>query len=209
MIRVPAGHPEKPQGEYGFALLERMNGGSHEALALWGLEAVDVAETTRALDVGCGGGANLKRLLERIPQGHVTGLDYSPLSVQASAQLNDEAIAEGRCAVLEGNSSDLPFPDASFDLVTAFETTYYWDLPTAFSEIARVLVPGGSFLICNEDNGLDPERLDLAAQIPGMTMHTLKMLADALVAAGLEIDSTAEVREKGHLRVLAKRPLSE
>ena len=209
MMQVPAGHPEKPQGEHGIALLERMNGGSHEELALWGLGLLDVPATCRALDIGCGGGANLQRLLERAPQGHVTGIDYSPLSVQKSACLNDEAIAAERCAVLEGNASNLPFPDGSFDLITAFETVYYWDLPTAFAEVRRALTPDGVFLICNEDNGLDPERLELAALIPGMIMYTMDTLVAALKDAGFEIASTAEVREKGFIAILAKRPQAE
>ena len=153
MLEVPAGHPEKPQGEDGFKLLERMNGGSHEELGLWGISFLPIADTDRVLDVGCGGGANIKRLLARVPRGHVTGVDYSAVSVQASSDHNAEAVEAGRCDVLEGNASALPFPDSSFDIVTAFETTYYWDLPVALREVARVLKPGGHFLVCNEDDG--------------------------------------------------------
>ena len=209
MAQLPAGHPEKPQGEHGIALLERMNGGSHEELALWGLDLTDIPASCRALDIGCGGGANLQRILERAPQGHATGIDYSPLSVQKSTALNDKAIAAGRCAVLEGNASELPFPNESFDLITAFETVYYWDLPTAFAEAKRVLAPDGVFLICNEDNGLDPERLALAALIPGMTMYTMNTLEDALTDAGFEIVSKAQVHEKGFIALLAKHSKSE
>lgn len=206
MMEVPAGHPEKPQGEDGVKLLERMNGGRHEELAFWGLSFLDIAEGDHVLDIGCGGGANIVRLLERAPHGHVTGVDYSPVSVQMSSDLNADAIAAGRCSVLEGNSSDLPLPDAAFDVVTAFETTYYWDLPTAFPEVLRVLKPGGLFLVCNEDNGLDPEALELAKRIPGMVMYTVDEHVEALVQAGFEIVATEEVRELGHLAVIARRP---
>ncbi|MBO7701915.1 MAG: class I SAM-dependent methyltransferase, partial [Eggerthellaceae bacterium] len=103
MLEVPAGHPEKPQGEDGFKLLERMNGGSHEELGLWGISFLPIADTDHVLDVGCGGGANIKRLLARVPRGHVTGVDYSAVSVQASSDHNAEAVEAGRCDVLEGN----------------------------------------------------------------------------------------------------------
>ena len=204
MLEAPAGHPEKPQGEHGFKLLNRMNGGHHEELALWGLSFLPIAEDDTILDIGCGGGANIERLLSRAPQGHVTGVDYSPMSVQASSEHNAKAIEANRCRVLEGNASDLPLPDSAFDVATAFETTYYWDLPTAFPEVRRVLKPGGLFLVCNEDDGCDPERLELAKKITGMTMHTPDFLENALTEAGFEIVASERVPEKGHLAIVAR-----
>lgn len=44
--------------------------------------------------------------------------------------------------------------DASFGLVTAFETIYFWPgLADCFREVYRVTKPGGTFFICNESNG--------------------------------------------------------
>lgn len=204
MAEVPAGHPEKPQGEDGRKLLDRMNGGHHEELSLWGLSFLPVGAADVVLEIGCGGGANIARLLERAPQGRAVGVDYSPVSVQASKDFNADAIAAGRCEVLEGNSSALPLPDSAFDVATAFETTYYWDLPAAFAEVRRVLKPGGLFLICNEDDGCDPEAHDLAAKIPGMTVHTVEELERALVAAGFTLVTSERVPEKGHLAIVAR-----
>ena len=204
MIEVPAGHPEKPQGADGFKLLERMNGGTHEELAIWGLSFLPIGEEDRVLDIGCGGGANLERLLALTPNGTVSGVDYSPTSVQASRDHNARAIAEGRCEVHEGNASALPFPDGAFDTATAFETVYYWDLPTAFPEVLRVLKPGGRFLVCNEDNGLDEERLDLASRIPGMVMFTAEQLVDALEQAGFTIEASEAIPEKGFIAIVAR-----
>ena len=203
-MEVPAGHPEKPQGKDGFTLLKRMNGGSHEELAFWGLSHLEVSQSAEILDIGCGGGANIARLLERAPHGHVTGIDYSPVSVEASRRYNDKAIAEGRCTVLEGDVCSLPLADAMFDVATAFETTYYWDLPIAFSEVKRVLKPGALFLVCNEDDGDDPEILDLATRIPGMVIHTPDALQKALEQAGFKIVSVWRIPEKGHVAIIAQ-----
>ena len=131
-------------------------------------------------------------------------MDYSPVSVEASRRHNEVAIAEGRCDVLEGNSSALPFSDSAFDAATAFETTYYWDLPTAFREVKRVLKPGGSFLVCNEDDGCDPEALELAEKIPGMTMHTPEILVAALIEAGFSVNTCERIPEKGHVAIVAQ-----
>ena len=51
----------------------------------------------------------------------------------------------------QGSVEHMNFTDASFDVVTAFETVYFWPgLPKCFQEVYRVLKPGGIFLICNE-----------------------------------------------------------
>ena len=42
-----------------------MNGGSHAAMATWGLEKIDIPQAGEILDIGCGGGANIARLLAR------------------------------------------------------------------------------------------------------------------------------------------------
>lgn len=203
---VPAGHPEKPQGEEGFKMLERMNGGHHEELALWGLSHLPLQEDAHVLDIGCGGGANIARLLNCTPQGFVAGVDYSPVSVRASRDFNAQAIANGRCVVREGNASALPFEDAAFNAATAFETTYYWDLPTAFLQVRRVLVPGGRFLICNEDDGQSPEGRQIAEQIPGMTMYTADQLVATLEQAGFSVEETEAIPERGHLAIVARAP---
>ena len=112
---IPEGHPEKPNGAAGRKLLERMNAGHHEQLAIWGLGHLHFAEDAHMLDLGCGGGANLLRLLEHAPHGHATGLDYSALSVQMSRETCAAAIDEGSCDVVEGDVSNLPFDDDTFD----------------------------------------------------------------------------------------------
>ena len=72
----------KPEGFLGRMMVNGMNGGSHARMAQWGLSFVDIAESAHVLDVGCGGGANIARLLQRCPKSTVTGIDYSPVSVR-------------------------------------------------------------------------------------------------------------------------------
>ena len=201
MARIVEGHPERPEGEAGRALLERMNAGHHEELAEWGLGYLQFAGDERMLDIGCGGGANLQRLLERAPQGHATGIDYAPLAVEMSREVNARAIADGRCNVLEGDVRALPFEDGTFDLVVAFETVYFWDMPVGFSEVRRVLRPGGQFLVCNEANGTDPDAQEVADGIPGMVIPTGSQLADLLQAAGFPIMQVYDEAAQGGVRV--------
>ena len=47
------------------------------------------------LDCGCGGGANIKRLLKKCPEGIVKGIDYSPVSVEKAQEGSTEAAIRG------------------------------------------------------------------------------------------------------------------
>ena len=129
----------KPVGLGGKIMVTMMNLG-HSPVARWGLQFLNAAPDAKVLDCGCGGGANIKRLLKKCPQGTVKGIDYSPVSVEKSQKVNGAAIAEGRCAVLQGSVADMMFADSWFDAVTAFETVYFWpELPSCFREVYRVL----------------------------------------------------------------------
>ena len=83
----------KPEGFWERMMVAGMNGGSHAAMASWGLDLGDIPADGEILDIGCGGGANLKRLMQRIPKAKVTGVDYSPVSVEKSRSVNADAIA--------------------------------------------------------------------------------------------------------------------
>jgi len=148
----------KPSGIGGSIMLWAMNFG-HAHLAKWGLTYLEVEPDDCILDVGCGGGANIKRLLQ-ITSGNVCGLDYSALCVEKSRKYNAKAIAEKRCEIKEGNVSNIPFDDNLFDIVTAFETAYFWlDSKDSLKEILRVMKDGGTFFICNEvvrEEGKEP-----------------------------------------------------
>ncbi|MEF2955714.1 MAG: methyltransferase domain-containing protein, partial [Oscillospiraceae bacterium] len=113
----------KPVGLSGKIMVAMMNLG-HSPVARWGLRFLELTLDARVLDCGCGGGANIKRLLKKCPEGIVKGIDYSPVSVEKSKKVNEAAIAEGRCAVLQGSVSDMVFADDWFDTITAFETVY-------------------------------------------------------------------------------------
>lgn len=139
----------KPVGELGDKLLDRMNE-SHESLAQWGVSHLDISKDDVILDIGCGGGVNLERFLQ-MTENKVYGLDYSEIAVEKSTKLNQDAIDEGRCEVIQGSVSELPFEDNTFDIVTGFETVYFWpDFVNDCKEVRRVLKDDGIMFICNE-----------------------------------------------------------
>ena len=175
----------KPEGFWGRVMVAGMNGGSHAAMASWGLGLVNIPTEGEIIDIGCGGGANLARLMDRSPRANVTGVDYSVVSVEKSRKVNAAAIGKGRCKVLEASVSSLPFKDDTFGMATAFETVYFWpEIVKSFVEVRRVLMPGGKFLIVNEDDGLSGNNEKWEKMIEGMHTYTPSELETYLSAAG-------------------------
>ena len=195
-----------PQGAAGKLLIASMNI-FHTPVSLWGMSHLDLAGDEKILDIGCGGGINLSRFLKKVPRGHVTGIDLSPDCVNYSFVRNRDAIAEGRCSVHEGSAELLPFGANHFDIITAFETIYFWpDLPSTLKEIKRVLKPGGTFLIVNEADGYGFLDNLYPKIIKDMTVYKTEELSSILTKAGftnIEIDT-----KLGCVTISAKRPVT-
>ncbi len=196
----------KPEGFFGRMMVNGMNGGGHAKLAEWGLSEVSIVENADILDVGCGGGANIARLLRRTPKGKVTGIDYSPVSVKKSREVNAKAIAAGRCQVVEGSAAALPFEEGSFDLVTAFETVYFWpQIEKCFAGVHRTLKEGGIFVIVNEDDGLSGNNDKWEKLIDGMHTYTPDELRTHLSAAGFRDIAVRRNEQRHWLCVTAEK----
>ncbi|MBE6508497.1 MAG: class I SAM-dependent methyltransferase [Methanobrevibacter sp.] len=141
----------KPVGELGHQILDRMNK-SHENMAQWGVSHFQIESDSIILDIGCGGGRNIERFAEQISKnGKVVGIDYSEVSVEKSIELNMKFIEEGIVKILQGSVSAMPFDDETFDIVTGFETIYFWpDFINDLKEVHRVLKKDGLVFFCNE-----------------------------------------------------------
>ena len=195
----------KPKGFLGKMMINGMNSG-HAKLADWGIGHLPGIDVERAVDLGCGGGRNAGALLKKYPDAHVTAIDYSPLSVEKAAEFNRDMIAAGRCAVEQGDVSDLRLPEGSFDLATAFETVYFWPgLDRCFAQVAKVLKPGGYFMICNESDGRDAAGLKFEKIIDGMKCHTVEELGAALRSAGFSKVKCGHHPSKPWIVVLARK----
>lgn len=195
------GNTRKPVGFLGRIMVNGMNGGSHTTLAKWALNDFEIRPGSKALDIGCGGGANIARLLNKCQS--VTGIDYSTVSVAKSQKYNRQAIKDGRCIVMEGNVNALPFEDNRFDIVTAFETIYFWpDIENAYRQVRRVLKDGGRFLIVNESDGDDPAYKKWEKIVEGMYTYTAAEIESNLKNAGFT-DIQITRNEKNFLKVVA------
>ena len=174
----------RPEGFLGRLMIRGMNRG-HGKLADWGISTLGIGEPDEILDIGCGGGRHIHKMLGLYPAARGAAVDYSPLCVQKAAEYNRKEIMAGRLTVDVGDAADLPFPDEKFDLITAFETVYFWPgLVRCFTQAARVLKPDGVFLIVNETDGIEPVGRKFEKMIDRMTDYTAEELEEALRGAG-------------------------
>jgi ubiquinone/menaquinone biosynthesis C-methylase UbiE len=198
----------KPNGWLGRRVVRAMNL-SHAGMTEWGLQQITIPKNAAILDVGCGGGRTVRRLVELAPEGEVVGLDYSLASVAVSRETNAHEIAAGRVQIEQGSVAALPFPDCSFDIVTAVETHYYWpDLPGNVREVLRVLKPGGRFALIAETYRGGPLRF-----VYGIVMPLLRaaFLTDAehrelLIQAGFTEVKTEHRSGKNWILATGRRP---
>ena len=105
--------------------------------------SLSLATDAHVLDLCCGTGALTRELVRHVPQGHVTGVDFSSqMLAVARARGGPENIRYEQADVLQ-----LPFPAGSFDAATmAFSMRNVTDIGACLRECARVLKPGGSFV---------------------------------------------------------------
>ncbi|HET9085244.1 MAG TPA: methyltransferase domain-containing protein [Candidatus Limnocylindrales bacterium] len=104
------------------------------------IEALDVHSTERVLDVATGSG---NAALAAARRGcEVTGVDYVPALLERARGRADAE--ELPIDFVEGDAEALPFPDASFDVVSSvFGSMFAPDQEKAAAELARVVRPGG------------------------------------------------------------------
>jgi ubiquinone/menaquinone biosynthesis C-methylase UbiE len=197
-----------PKGLLGKRVVRAMNLG-HAKMTDWALQLVAISRAATILDIGCGGGRTVQRLAALAPEGKVVGLDYSAASVAASRETNAKEVQTGRVRIEHGSVAAMPFPDQTFDIVTAVETHYYWpDLPANVREVLRVLKPGGTFLLVAETYRGGPLRL-----LYGIVMPLLRaaFLTDAehrdlLIQGGFTDVATKHVSGKNWICAIGRKP---
>jgi ubiquinone/menaquinone biosynthesis C-methylase UbiE len=199
--RCPTGRPGR--------LVAKLMNKNHAPLTLWGLSFVEIESDNVILDVGCGGGKTVSRLAQQAARGRVFGIDYSADMVEYSRKVNKKLIAHNRVQIVEGSVEKMSFPNDYFDLVTAFETYYFWSsFRDALIEIKRVLKPGGKLLLVNEmvQDGLHDVEYHKMIEEAHVNLIPLEEIRNAMRTVGFLGVRVFTKTESSWNAVLAQKP---
>lgn len=115
--------------------------------------ALRLAPGDTFLDVGSGPGYLTCEVAEDVgPDGRCVGVDVSARMLEAGAALARSRGVDERVHFADGDATDLPLDDASFDAAAVVQVLEYVpDIPAALAELRRVLRPGGRLAIVDTD----------------------------------------------------------
>jgi arsenite methyltransferase len=146
---------------------------AYDELPLWSamfglllLEEVPLANVRTALDVGCGTGFPLIELAERLGRGaHVHGIDPWKAALDRAAG-KIAARQTPNVTLHEGSASQMPFDDASFDLIVSnLGINNFDDRAAAMRECRRVAKPGATLALTTNLAGHMQEFYDVLADV--------------------------------------------
>jgi ubiquinone/menaquinone biosynthesis C-methylase UbiE len=143
----------------------------------------------RVLDVGCGAGALVRELSERLPNVlELIGVDPDEAALGQAREL-----ADGRARFVRASAERLPFPDGRFDLVVSTLSLHHWgDQPAGLAEAARVLAEDGHVVLVDQFRS----RFWRGNQ-PGGVRPTLAEIRSLLTDAGLRVERRETIRRLG------------
>ena len=145
----------------------------------------------KVLDVATGGGHTALTFARA--GAEVTAVDLTP-EMLAAAEENVREQGLNAVTFKEANAEDLPFEDASFDIVTCRIAPHHFARPEGFvQEVARVLKPGGDFLLVDNIAPLDAElaaamnHIEKVRDPSHVEAYSLKTWTDWLSRVGMEL----------------------
>ena len=156
------------------------------------LRSAAVMEQDRVLDLGCGIGNILIALAERIDFIHpAAGVDVSPDLIRIGEREIARAGLQDRIALQVAPATRLPFADGAFDVVVSSHVLKHLDdeaLLASFREVARVLRPGGRFLLWEFEKSTRSALLFWSARVSGLPppfqLRTRAEFSQALLLTG-------------------------
>jgi len=107
------------------------------------LKNVQIDQNSRVLDAGCGTGQTTAYIAGTYGC-HVTAIDRHPVMIEKAKQRF--ASKDIKVDIMQGDIEQMPFADASFDVILAESVTVFTDIDQTISEYVRILGQGGVLL---------------------------------------------------------------
>lgn len=109
-------------------------------------DQVDIEEGCKLADVGCGFGGTIDLINQQFKNIDMVGINIDPRQIEA-AKSRVKAVNNNKIEFITGDACDLPLEDQSVDALLAVECIFHFhDKEKFFSEVNRVLKPGGKFV---------------------------------------------------------------
>jgi len=177
-----------PTGFAGYVVAKLMN--RHNAkMNAFALRQLELTSVDRVLEIGFGGGVALQSLIDKADS--VSAVDRSSDVIRRAKARFSVAIKTGRLNFREGSVEALPFETGAFGKVYTANTVYFWSsLDAGFTEIHRVLMPGGRVVV---------------AFLPKERMDTMSFPTDIFTSRSPE-DVIAALREAYFKNIRIERP---
>lgn len=162
---------------------QRLNRAAVSCLAITAEDSV--------LEIGCGPGQAIKRLVKTTPVGRVVGIDPSLEMLGQAASAHQEALCDGRVSLVRATVEALPFNEQAFSCVIAVSTFHDWkDRRQGLRAIRRVLRPGGQLVLCLRR----APRISFPWSSPGLTAE--EFVRDQALLDGLGYRNVRLVRSR-------------
>jgi arsenite methyltransferase len=170
-----SGHPSGVVGRiFGRAMVKDTADANDRTLAL-----LHLTEPCTVLEVGFGQGRTVEVLLDA--GHHVLGADPSPTMVRQANSRNRVARRNGRATLRQSDGIAIPFADRTADVAFSVHTVYFMPDPVGtFTDIARVLRPGGTLVVgCRTADTQPPAWMDPDVYRLPTAAHLTAMLTTA------------------------------
>jgi arsenite methyltransferase len=168
------GHPRGLAGRLGGRLMARANAEQER----WIVEQAQLRPGARVLIVGHGPGVGLAAAAAAVaPDGHVSGVDPSAAMRDMASATCASHVRAGLVEIRDGSAEDTGCTDNSVDVAFSVNNVMLWDRSAGFTELFRVLRPGGQLILSVHRHVLDvdPDQLVDDAYGSGFVEVTLSL----------------------------------
>lgn len=172
MLDAGFGHPRGLAGRVGGALMARANAEQER----WAVRAAALEPGQRVLVVGHGPGLGLAMAAEAVGRGgRVVGVDPSTTMREMATRRCSGWVDTGVVEVRDGGAEHTGCTAATMDVAISVNNVMLWDRAAGFSELCRVLRPGGRLVITVHRHVLDVSGAQLRAEAETAGFETLEL----------------------------------